>query len=424
MGFWGRVRDWWMGEQPEQRAVTSVPWNIGGVSSATINQDKALRLFAVYGATRLLADNIASLPLDAYRRLSDLTRRPVTSPLLLSPSIHGTRFDWMHRLVVSLALRGNAYGLITAIGSDGYPTRVEWLHPDRVDIHDDDTSVAPRWYLDGRPVDAGSLVHIPLYTLPGKVLGVSPIGAFASVIGTGLSAQDFGRNWFDNGAIPSGIVSNSDPGANGGQPVSQEQSAQIKARFKEAAGGRDVVVMSGGWDFRAITVSPNESQFLETIQATATQIAAIYGVPPDKIGGKTGDSLTYATVELNTIDFLQMTLRPYLVRIEQALSRLLPRPQYVQFNADAMIRTDLKSRIDAEAAQLEAGLLDIDEARALEDRPPADLNAWRLNRYATTIAALTTAGFDRTAVLSALKISPIAEAQAAPQPPAPAGAAP
>lgn len=421
MGFWGRVRDWWMGEQ---RAVTSVPWNVGGIAPATINQDRALRMFAVYGATRLLADNIASLPLDAYRRLSDVSRQPVTSSLLMSPSIHGTRFDWMFRLVTSLALRGNAYGLVTAIGSDGYPSRIEWLHPDRVDIHDDDTSVPPRWYIDGRPVDAGSLVHIPLYVLPGKVLGVSPIGAFASVIGTGLSAQDFGRNWFDNGAIPSGIVSNSDPGANGGQPVNQEQSTQIKARFKEAASGRDVVVMSGGWDFRAITVSPNESQFLETIQATATQIAAIYGVPPDKIGGKTGDSLTYATVELNTIDFLQMTLRPYLVRIEQALSLLLPRPQYVQFNADAMIRTDLKSRIEAEAAQLAAGIRELPEIRSLEDLPPTDANAWRLNRYAPAIAALTTAGYDRADVLTALGISPIGEAQTVQPPPAPAGAAP
>ena len=88
--------------------------------------DKALRLTPVYSAVALLADSVASLPVHAYRSRTDGTRERLPGyPLLSEPAAVGTVYDWLHRAMVSLLLRGNAYGLVTARNREGWPVSVE-----------------------------------------------------------------------------------------------------------------------------------------------------------------------------------------------------------------------------------------------------------------------------------------------------------
>jgi hypothetical protein len=68
------------------------------------------------------------------------------------------------------------------------------------------------------------------------------------------------------------------------------------------------------------------------------------------------------------------------VRFEEALSALMPRPQYVKFNIDAMVRADLGTRYAAHAVALQQGFLTNDEVREIEDRPPlsdAERQRWQ-----------------------------------------------
>lgn len=357
---------WWPFRRRQETRSLSYQdvWGSGGTPPALRGgvQERALRLAPVYAATRLLADSVASLPLKAYQEAGEARQPMLLPPLFRKPSASGTRYDWLHRCMTSLALRGNAYGLIVATGPDGWPSQIEWLHPDDVSIEDNFARV-PVWFYKGRRLDDGQMFHIPAYTLPGQILGLSPIAYFASTTETGLLAQQFGRDWFANGSTPSAVLE-----AEG--QVTRETATILKARFKEAAEGRDVVALGLGMKYRPISVPAEESQFLETIKASANQIAAIYGVPPEKVGGETGGSLTYNTVEQNSIDLLQWTLRPWLARLESAFSLLRPETQEVRLNADAMIRTDLKSRYEAHGMALDQGWKNRDEVRAIEDLSP------------------------------------------------------
>ena len=326
------------------------------------SQERALRLGPVYAATRLLADSVASLPLKSYRADGEGRLRAPVPPLFRRPSAVGTRYDWLHRCMTSLTLRGNAYGLIVAWGPDGWPSQIEWLHPDDVHI-EDNLAAVPVWYYKGRRLEDGQLFHIPAYTVPGQILGLSPIAYFATTTEAGLLANQFGRDWFANGSTPSAVLETD-------LVVDQDAATILKARFKEAAQGRDVVALGNGVKYRAISVPANESQFLETIKATANQIAAIYGVPPEKVGGETGGSLTYATVEQNSIDLLTWTLRPWLARLEEAFSLLRPPTEECAFNADAMLRTDKLTRYRTHRIARTIGLNNIDELRRVEDEPP------------------------------------------------------
>jgi len=115
---------------------------------------------------------------------------------------------------------------------------------------------------------------------------------------------------------------------------------------------------------------PEEAQFLETTRANVATIARYFGVQPELIGGESGGSLTYANVEQRALDFLTFGLRPWLVRLEVALSALLASKTDVKFNAAALVRTDLLTRYQAHESAIRAGWKLRSEVRDLEDLPP------------------------------------------------------
>ena len=88
------------------------------------------------------------------------------------------------------------------------------------------------------------------------------------------------------------------------------------------------------------------------------------------IAADSGSSLTYANVEQRDLSLLKYAIGPWLVRLESALTDLVPRGQYVKFNAGGLLRTDLKTRYEAHEIGIRAGFLTVDEARELEDREP------------------------------------------------------
>jgi HK97 family phage portal protein len=289
-------------------------------------------------------------------------------PLLREPTIVGTVRDWVFRCMVSLLARGNAYGLVTDFTGDGFPSYVEWLHPDEVDVADNLATHRPTFLWNGKPVAFDKLIHIPYFTVPGRVLGLSPIQAFAMTTETGLLSQTYGRDWFKNGGVPSAVLETD-------QDVALEQAKLIKQRFKEAAKGREPVVMGAGTKYHQISVNPAEAEYLSTLKATATQIANIYGIPPEMLGGETaGRSITYANVEQRGLDVINFGERPYLIAIEEAISKVLPEPQFVKFNVDAYNRADVKTRYEAHAIALGGSnnepFKTVDEVRELEDLPP------------------------------------------------------
>ncbi|MHC6176233.1 phage portal protein [Glutamicibacter sp. X7] len=324
----------------------------------------ALRLVPVYAATSLIADSIAIMPVAEYESTGGSKQKAKTQSALLldpHPSPTMTRVEWLAQFATSFLLRGNAYGLITSLDSAGIPAKIAWLHPDEVEV--DESKGLPRYSYKGRKLDSATVVHIPWYVVPGSVVGLSPIGQFREVLKTGYYAQKYGMDWFDNGAAPTGHLKY------GQGKLDSEQAAKAKARFKASVAENDIFVSGNDWEWTQLSVNANEAQFLETIKATANQIAAIYRVDPSDVGGESGNSLTYSTLEMNQIKFQTRALQPIFTRLEHHLSRLLPDFHYIKFNPDALVRTDTKTRAEVMKLQLEAGLLINDEGRELEERP-------------------------------------------------------
>jgi HK97 family phage portal protein len=354
-------------KRTDERAVSYQDvWSTGGdvtaISATSI--DSALRLAPVYAAVRLIADQGASLPLKAYRQ-SGAVREPITSTpeLLKTPAPGVTPFTWKQQALTSMLLRGNAYGYITAFSGTAAKNLV-WLHPDRVQV--DESTGIPIYRHNGQMLDVSRVVHIPGLTVAGSCVGVNPITAFRTVIETGLQGQQYTRDWFLNG----GPVGAGTHLKNEEMTLTPEQANTAKSRYRASARAGDVLVTGKDWTLSPITVKADDAAFVQTARLTATQIASIYGIPPEMIGGETGTSLTYSTVELNSLNFVTYTLRPWLVRLEEALSAVMPQPQFCRFNVDALLRADTLSRLQAHEIALRTGIETLDEARATEDKLP------------------------------------------------------
>ena len=357
--------------RPEQRSISFQDvWGSGGSTSRV--EQSALSLVPVYAATGLIADQFAASPVSVFEKSSDgVPTRVASQPdLVRDPGVGGLDvYSWKHQAITSCLLWGNAYGLIVASDNRGTPSKVLWLQPNRVSV--DELSGTAQYFYDGRLLPRADVIHIPAYVQAGSVVGLSPLGLFKAQIETADQAQQFGKNWFRRGGIPSGVLKNSS------KTLTASQAQETKSRFKASVSASEPFVTGSDWDYTAITIPGGESQFISTLKLTATQFAAIYRVAPEDVGGESsGSSLTYKSLEQDQIRFAMRTLRPWTTRFEAVLDRYLSGPQYMRFNLDASARSDLTTRMTAHKTAIEAGVETISEARALEERAPLTPEQW------------------------------------------------
>jgi HK97 family phage portal protein len=335
-------------------------------SGEPVTIESALRLSTVWGCVRLLADSVSTLPLHVYRGDD---RDPIPTPRLLQrPSADFPELaDWLWAVMASLLLRGNAWGLVTdRRGAGLLPSQVDLVHPDRVAIttNGDGLRVIR---INGVEVNPADVFHVKAFPWPGQLEGLSPIRYAAESMGLGLGAD--GARFFAGADMPIGFLETD-------QDVDKETADKLRARWRQLGRGnpidgrRDIGVLGNGARFRPLAIAPEESQFIQTQKFNVSTICRFYGVPPEMMAGETAGHEAYTSPEMRGTDFLTFTLRPWLYRIERAVSGLLPSTQRAKFNAGGFVRATLLDRYTAHKLGIEAGWLLRSEVRELEDRPP------------------------------------------------------
>jgi HK97 family phage portal protein len=353
----------WPFRKRQDRALFNVgdAWpGPASTSGVRVNADTAMRSAAVWSCVRLLADVVSELPVHVY---TDADRREVDPPRALVTPAAGTDLqDWLWQHMISYLLRGNVMGIIADRITVTRPSQIELVNPDRVTVQA--TPDGTIWRLDGQEIDRTDLWHRRAYPLPGEALGLSPIAYFANTIGLGLAAEQYGSKFFRDSAIPTGVLTTD-------EPLTPEQ-AQVNLALWDAANQdrRKTAVLGSDLKFQAISIPPGDSQLIDQMRLNVQQIARIFGVPPEMVGSDSGVSMTYSNVESRDLSFLKYSLQPWLGRLERAMNTLVPRGQYVKFNAAALLRTDTLNRYQAHAIALDKGFLTLNEVRALEDRAP------------------------------------------------------
>ena len=357
---------------PEQRTVTGssfIPPAGYDFSPDLPGVHRAMSNMAVFACVRLLADTIASLPMYVYRRdANNMPQRIWPTPgVIRQPTPEFDLFQWKWMIVSTLALRGNSFHVVSGRDKLGYPTSLVPVHPDLV--HVERRTNLLEWYkpvyrVMGDHVDNCDMIHIRRFTMPGEALGLTPIQQAARAIGIAIAAEEYGHRYFRDSANPSSVLRTD-------QTLTPEEIELNQAQWISSNGGRRLpAVLSGGFDWKPISISPEESQFLETRGAQTADIARFFGVPPHMIGD-TERSTSWGTgIEQQSLGFVTYTLMGWLTCIESALSDILPRGQFVKFDTDHLLRGDQKSRYESYQLATQSGLLSVNEMRAREELPP------------------------------------------------------
>jgi HK97 family phage portal protein len=247
-----------------------------GGSFAQVDLTKAessLQKVAVWSCVNLVRTIAEILPLDVYTGVGS-ERRPLSVPSWMQ-DLGGDGYglpDWCSQVVYSAMLRGNAVGLVAdRQPASGRPMQIVLQHPDAVTTRRDSGSGSVEWQVSGTRIEKSRIWHQRTNSVPGQVLGLSPIAVHALTIGTGISAMRFGSQWFGDGAHPSGLLVSE-------QPLGETAAKTAKQRFMDALRGtREPVVLGQGWKYQQIQIAPNESQFLETNGYTGAECCRIFG---------------------------------------------------------------------------------------------------------------------------------------------------
>jgi HK97 family phage portal protein len=354
----------------------------GGLTAAGVNvsAESSLRIAAVYSAVRVIAEAVAGLPFPVYRRDGRSRLRVPDDArwglLNRCPNPEMTAFELWALATTHLQLWGNAYlALDRGAGLDDVAL---WpLDPRRTRPERDKRSNALRYLtrdVNGdevviRPTD---VIHVKALAVAGDV-GLSPIQLARQTLGAAVAAEEFGARFFANDARPGTVV------VWQGKMDDEQQAAfrqKWEARHKGVSRSSLLGILTGGADVKTIGIPPGDAQFVESRKLSVREIARIFRVPPYMLADLEAGTVSYASVEQQAIDFVVHSLRPWLVRIEQAVAaRLFASPAdrraglYPQFNVAGLLRGDTKTRFEAYAVARQWGWLSVNDVRELEDLP-------------------------------------------------------
>lgn len=342
---------------------------LAGVDVAPGNAE---RMLAVWRAVNLTASTVAGMPLKCWRDRPSGAREEIDPPLFVDPMYPEiTWFEGIETAVRHMLLWGNAYLLLIRNEAGDAIVRLLPVKPETVDVYRDSPSAlnpSGKWFkVEGieEPMPPSELLHLPWISHDG-IEGISPIGVARQAIGAAIAAEEVGAKMFDSGLLAGGVLKASGV-------LNDEQAEQVKRRWMEKVRGQvrayEVAVLSEGFDFQQATIPPQDAQWIESRKFGVEEIARLYGCPPALLFeyGGTGN------VEADKLgaQWLRFGLNQVLLRVEKRLSMaLLPRGSFCEFVREGLLQGTPLDEIEALARQIECGLLTVDEAREIKDRPP------------------------------------------------------
>jgi HK97 family phage portal protein len=205
----------------------------------------------------------------------------------------------------------------------------------------------------------------------GELSGRGVLPTLAGAIHAALAADSYAGRYFDESAVPSGVITDTRPN------LTQDQANELKTKWMQAVSGtRAPVVIPGSTTFTPLATDADKAQLVQARQWDATMVAMILGVPPFLLGIET-QRHTYTNAENEFGRFVSTTILRLLRPLEQQISlQCLPRGNTAEFWTGALLRADTSTRAAAAVQLYGAEIIDLGEARTLAGFPaeggPAD----------------------------------------------------
>ena len=347
---------------------------IAGMPAPSIGESMALP--SVFSCIRVLGETVAGLPLITYRETRNGGREraanhPLYRVLRRQPNPEMTAFEFEELMTSHCAGWGNAYAQIILDGAGR--VRELWpLRPDRMSVERKGGEL--RYYYlqqNGQevPLAAWQVHHRRAMVMDG-LTGMSPLRVAMLAVSLGMATEEFGARFFAQGARPGFLLSH--PGE-----LTDKAYERLKRVWNSETleNAHKVRIIEEGMKVEQIGIPPEEAQFLETRRFQAQEVARLFRMPPHKIGLL--ENATFSNIEHQAIEFVTDTIRPWLIRNEQAMYRdLLSENEqeaiYFEYLVDGLLRGDTATRYQSYAVARQWGWLSANDIRRMENMPPID----------------------------------------------------
>ncbi|WP_051624053.1 phage portal protein [Clostridium akagii] len=350
--------------------------DLEGDSTTGFNIDKvtAMKYSAVFGCVRVLGETFANTPAMLYRKDKNGERKE-TNDLAIYDILHNepnsemSPFNFKEMCMNSLNLGGNSVSqrLLNRKGE------LIGLYPyvyDRVEIHRDINTKKLIYTVDGKKdFSREEVLHIPGISFDG-IVGLTPIEYAASAIRLGISYEQFGVNFYKNGANSTGAFKS--PGVLE-EVAFNRLKKELKTNYTGLKNTGTPMILEDGLEFQPFQIKPVDAQLLESKYFQIEDICRIYRVPQHLVNKL--DRSTNNNIEQQSLEFVMYTMLPWFKRWEDNVNmQLLTREQrqagyYLEFKADALLRGDIASRATYYAQGRQWGWLSVNDIHRLENMP-------------------------------------------------------
>lgn len=363
-------------------------WGVMGQTSKAgpvVSPDTAMRQATVYACVNFLCRMMGIVPFHAYTRAPGAKKRtlalrhPLTRVFGRSPNTRQTPFEFWQFVLLCLLLRGNFYALIQRDPDTNDILSLVPIMPDKVDVRLGPTGSmiyrvygnAALGYPDGSYKDYNSLQvwHIRGLSMD-SIKGMSTIAYHKETIGLGLALVDHGSAFFKNGARPSGVLEH--PAAMT-DPAYQRLLKYWEETYASAENAGKTAILEEGMKYNPLTMTAEDAQYVDTGKLTRSQICAIFGVQPHKVGDL--ERATFSNIEHQAIEFVTDTMLPWTRCIEQSANKYLLDGEddtYVEGSLDVLLRGDIASRYKAYATARQWGWMSANDIREKENEEPIE----------------------------------------------------
>lgn len=330
---------------------------------------------AVYRCVTLLSESVAGLRMQYMRRKDGRYQEDTASVfhylLTVQPQPEMSASDFWTMAVRLMLLDGNAY--IYPRHVMGELTDLVLCHPKTV-AHDPLNS---RYYISDAyngvfgTFEEKDIIHLYLHSSDGR-RGDSILTHARRTMDIAGAGDAETENRFTNGGSVRGIISNDKTTTGFGEYQDKELEKTAESVDSRFSRGERIVSLPGQVDFKQISLSSTDMQFLESRKFTVREVCRFFGVHPSFVFDDT--SSNYKSAEMANVAFLSNTLDPILKRIECELTRkLIPRAlcceRKFMFDRRGIYSMDLQSLADYQKKTIESGIYTVNDWRRMENQP-------------------------------------------------------
>lgn len=351
---------------------------MGGESSTgvAVTDESALRIATVLSCVKVIAEQISTLPLMVFDRQGDGSKRampehPLSMMLHTLPNLESTAQAVRETHVAHTLIRGDGYVRVVRDGG-GRVAELWTLPPGTIEVSRPQRRGELLFRYSENGVPAEDLSAEDLWRLPGLswngVTGLSPIGLARESMGLAIALERSTAKTLKNSARLATVIEYD-------QEMDDPDFEAFKRDWKESAEGPDnagsTQFLDRGMKLKTVGMSFEDLQFLELKRFQVAEICRLYRVPKHMVFE--GDAMPRANMEQASLEFVIYTLRPWLVRVEQTITRdlLLPGERgrlFAEHNVAGLLRGDFQTRMAGYAQGRQWGWWSANDVRALENQ--------------------------------------------------------